>query len=128
MQKGPEKAHGPCPPPLPPFANEETEVQRGKADSPGSHSELVMLREGFFAARGCTGMRGTLSLSSYLFLCTHPPLNPGRPTLAISGLLSSSTAPWFPRNHTQLSLQLTHEKFRFQTIRWKLLGVKGRIL
>lgn len=41
--RGPEKAHDPPPTP---FANDETEVQKGKATYPGSHHELVMLRRG----------------------------------------------------------------------------------
>lgn len=112
-QKEPEKAHG-SHPPLP-FANEETETQRAKATTYPGSQRAGDVEGGVLRSSGADRLWGTFSLlSSGFFLFIHPPHNPGKPTLEISGLLSPSRAPLFPGNHTQLSLQFTHKSSSFR--------------
>ena len=99
-QKGPGKA--PVPRPLPPFANEETETQRGKATSQG-HTVKWQCR-----GRGSSYFRGIFSLSPHFFLCvpTLPPI-----LKAHSGDLpssSSSSCPTPPPRATPSSASSVH--------------------
>lgn len=100
--KGPEKAHGPRPPL--PFANVETDPE-GESHLPiQGHSELVMLREGFFTALGLTrcGARSPCCPLPSSCLSTLPTTLESQ--LWTSQASAAPAGPLVPRYHTQLSL------------------------
>lgn len=76
---------------------------------------------GVLRSSGADRLWGTFSLLSSGFLFIHPPHNPGKPTLEISGLLSPSRAPSSPVT-TLSSPSSSHTKVQVSDYPMEIIG------